>query len=83
VSDHIVHLAETSRARMLVEAARVVPATPHGGVTKIARRTGAAPPDELVRRLREAGGGGFTPPGIGPVAALGETFVLGTDLLRR
>ncbi|HEX7131881.1 MAG TPA: maleylpyruvate isomerase family mycothiol-dependent enzyme [Iamia sp.] len=82
VIGHLVHLAETSRARMVVEAARVAPATLNGGVTKLARRAGAAEPADLVRRLREAGGGGFTPPGIGPVAALGETFVHGSDVLR-
>jgi uncharacterized protein (TIGR03083 family) len=82
VIGHLVHLAETSRARMIVEAAKVAPATLNGGVAKMARRTGAAPPDDLVRRLREGGGGGFTPPGIGPVAALGETFVHGSDALR-
>ncbi len=82
VIGHLVHLAETSRARMVVEAAKVAPATVNGGVTKMARRTGAADPADLIQRLRRAGGGGFTPPGIGPIAALGETFTHGSDALR-
>lgn len=82
VVGHLVHLAETGRSAMLVEAARQAPATINGTLDRIARREGAAEPADLVRRLRDAGGGGFTPPGVGPVAALGEAFVHGSDVLR-
>lgn len=82
VIGHIVHLAETSRPGMVAEALRQAPSTIGGALGKIARREGAAAPEDLVRRLRAAGAGGFTPPGLGPIAALGETFVHGSDALR-
>lgn len=82
VVGHLVHLAETGRRAMVAEALRQAPATIGGALGRIARRAGAADPDDLVRRLRTAGGGGFTPPGVGPVAALGETFTHGSDVLR-
>lgn len=82
VVGHLVHLAEHGRRAMVAEALRQAPATIGGALGTIARREGAADPDDLVRRLRRAGGGGFTPPGVGPVAALGETFTHGSDVLR-
>lgn len=82
VVGHLVHLAESDRRAMVREALRQAPSTVGGALTKIARREGAADPADLVRRLRDAGSGGFTPPGVGPIAALGETFVHGSDALR-
>ena len=82
VVGHLVHLAETSRRAMVVEALRQAPAKIDTAVTRMARRAGEADPEDLVRRLRQAGGRGFTPPGVGPVAALGETFTHGSDALR-
>ncbi len=82
VIGHLVHLAETSRPAMVLEAVRQAPSTIDGALAEIARREGASEPADLVRRLREAGGGGFTPPVVGPIAALGETFVHGSDALR-
>jgi len=82
VVGHLVHLAETSRAAMVGEALRLAPATAATTLTRLAQRTAEADPQDLVRRLREAGSGGFTPPGAGPVAALGETLTHGSDALR-
>ncbi|HEV7719842.1 MAG TPA: maleylpyruvate isomerase family mycothiol-dependent enzyme [Iamia sp.] len=82
VVGHLVFLAEGTRPSVFREAFKQAPRTPDRAVARIARREGAAEPGDLVRRLREAGGRGFTPPGFGPTVALGEVLVHGSDVLR-
>lgn len=81
VVGHLVHLAEGSRASVLLDVARQL-RLPDEAVSRVAKREGQADPGDLVDRLRAAAGGRFVVPTQGPPAALGEVIVHGIDALR-
>lgn len=81
VVGHLVHLAEGTRASVMLDVARQL-RPPDEAVSRIAKREGKAGPVELVESLRAAAEGRFVVPTQGPPAALGEVIVHGVDALR-
>ena len=80
VIGHLVHLAEATQLTMARDIA-TNGILPNRAIARLARRTGAAPPEELARRLRAAAGGRFHVVGTPPAVALGELLVHGEDAL--
>lgn len=82
VVGHLVWLAEATGTSALRDALRQAPRPVGAAMVRIGRQVGGSEPATLVERLGAAADGRFVMPTLGPLAALGEVYVHGSDALR-